>query len=144
MCILKRRKIRPFITAKANPFLVYINTFAGTGANGQSAYVTFSFANSTGFDAFIPVKVIMPSNASANPVISYSRSTDGGATYETALTIGAIVSNAAGTFGGATLITDLILRDPGQYLVQVLVGGGSSATWSVQFGATIQLITAYA
>lgn len=124
----------------ANPFFAYISTYAGKLGSGQSAYVTFSFANTQGFDAFIPIKVITPASVSAGAEVYVFRSTDGGASYETELSIGQAFSRA----NSSTQVKDLILRDPGQYLVAVLVGGGSSATWSVDFASTVQLITAFA
>lgn len=73
------------------------------------------------------------------------RSTDGGATYETFLDAPLGMVFQKGTNAASnTQIKDLILRDPGQYLITVQTGGGAASTWSVDFGATIAMVSAYA
>lgn len=121
-----------------NPVQCFINTFSGKGANGQSSFITFSFSNTSGFDAEVPIKILGPASVSAGAEVYLHRSQDGGANYETERTPAAAFTRA----GGATQIKTAIIPN-GQFLVSVLVGGGSSATWSVDFGATCRLITAY-
>lgn len=133
----------------ANPFFVYLSTFAGKGSVLQSAFITFSFANSTGFEANIAIKILNPNtaNISAGAEVYVMRSTDAGATYETQpdAPLGIAYSRPG---AAATQIKDLVLRDPGMYLIAVLPGGGantlSGTLWSVDFAATVQLVSAYA
>jgi len=128
------------------PQIVYISTFSASGGAGQSntANLAFSFTNS-GFEAFIPVKVLNPAtnNLSGGCIVYAQRSTDGGATYESIPDaplglIFALPTNAQ------TQTKDLILRDPGVYQITVVTGFGCAATWSVAFGATIMQVSAYA
>ena len=116
----------------------FISTYAGTGANGQSAFISFTFVNTSGFDAEIPVTVKTPASVSAGCEVYVHRSTDGGASWASEKTPGMFFARAASSTQTGTL-----LLPNGQFLVSVLVGGGSSATWSVQFAATARLITAY-
>ncbi len=119
---------------------VFISTYPGKSGSPQSSYVTFSFSNTAGFDAWIPIQVNYPAANSAGTEVYVYRSTDGGATYETQGTLGMVFDRVA----SATAKRDLVLRDPGMYLVSVLAGGsGSAATFSVDFGATIELTTAF-
>lgn len=117
----------------------YISTFSGTGANGQSAFVTFSIANTAGFDLEVPVEIRTPASVSAGAEVWVYRSQDGGANYSTERTrLGLAFQRAA----SSTQI-DTLRLDNGQFLVSVLVGGGSSATWSVRFAVTARLVSAY-
>ena len=120
------------------PQQAYISTFAGTGSAGRSAFVTFSWSNTSGYDAEIPVTVKTPVNNSAGAEIYFVRSTDGGATYMTEKTPALFFVRAS-----SSTQTNTLLLQNGQFLVAVLTGGGSSATFSVQFAATARLITAY-
>lgn len=122
----------------ANPVITNIDTYSASVAKTQSEYATFSYAITAGFEALIPVEVVNPSNVSAGAEVYVHPSQDGGASYDTE---GSIVS-AFNRSGGATQIKSFRLRT-GIYQIRVLVGGGSSATWSVGFAATAQEITAY-
>lgn len=117
----------------------FISTYSKTGASGQSSFVTFSFANTGGFDAHIPIQIIYPTNNSAGSEVTVFRSTDGGATYETQGTIQLIFQRVS----NATHKRVLLLRDPGIYLITVLGGGAAASTFSYNFGATIELTSAY-
>lgn len=127
------------------PYFVYLSTYPGKAASGQSAYATFSFSNTAGFEAWIPIKIWSPNtaNLSAGAEVYVCRSTDGGASYETVADapLGAAFSKPA---AAAIQLKDVLLRDPGMYLISILVGGGSASTWSIDFGATIAQISAYA
>jgi hypothetical protein len=128
----------------ANPIQAYINTFNGTGGQNESNVLTFSFAITAAFEAWIPIRVLYPNTTgiSAGAEVYTYRSTDGGATYET-------VKNFASFFPKPTAASQIDKRDiqlfTGQYLVAVQVGGNGAAawgTWSVEFG-TAWVITAY-
>ncbi len=127
-----------------NSIFAYISTYSANLKQQKSAFATFSFSNTAGFQATIPIKVTSPSTASISSAIEvyYYRSADGGASFETEANVGLVfptlhTSNVAKT-------ADLVLPDPGIYLISVLPGGGGGGTWSVDFGQTIQLVTAYA
>jgi hypothetical protein len=126
-------------TVVTNRQQAFISTYAGSGASAQSAFATFSFANTAGFDAFIPIKIIYPTNNSAGSEITVFRSMDGGVTYETSGTLLLAFPRLA----NATHVKMLVIRDPGIYLVSVLGGGAAASTFSYNFGATIELTTAY-
>lgn len=129
--------------ATVNPVVTFLSTYAGKGPVAQSTFITFSFCNTAGYDAWLPVKILSPAtaNISAGAEVSYFRSNDGGVSFETERTVG-LVFDRPGL--SATQLRDLTLVEPGMYLIAVMVGGGSAATWSVDFGATIPLITSYA
>jgi hypothetical protein len=125
------------------PFQAFVGTFVGLGGTNQSTFVTFSFANTAGFDAFVPVRIGVPATTSIScgAEVTLYRTTDGGLTWETA-------GSPASVFPRPTAASQVQRRDilipTGQFLVSVQVGGGSaSVTWSVDFG-TAWVITAYA
>lgn len=124
--------------ATVNPVQSFLSTYVASGASGQSLYVTFSFAITANFEAQIPVLMVTPAGVTAGAEVYVFRTADGGATYETELSIAGVFSRS----GSATQRKDINVTT-GQYLVSVLVGGGSSATWSVGLG-TAWVITAYA
>jgi hypothetical protein len=125
----------------ANPWIVPVGLYVANGFSSWSSYVTFSFVNTAGFDAYINCKIITPTNVSASPQIFVFQSTDGGNTYSNVLnSIGAVFAATP----SVTQVVTLKLRDPGIYLIAFLGGGGNSAaTFSYAF-ETAQLISAYA
>jgi hypothetical protein len=73
-----------------------------------------------------PIQVRFPTNVSAGPQISVYRSLDGGLTFDTVAIQPLGINRQSG--GVATISLKL---ETGQYAVQVLSGGGSSATWTI-------------
>jgi hypothetical protein len=129
----------------ANPIQAFVTSFSVKTGAQQSGNLTFSFAMTAGFEAWIPVRILYPATTgiSAGAEVSIYRSTDGGNSYET-------VPNytLSSFFPKPTAASQTDRRDvqvyPGQYLVSVQVGGGSAAgTWSVEFATTVWVITAY-
>lgn len=124
----------------ANPFVVPVGTFVGGAGAAQSGNVTFSFYNTAGFDAFVPIQITNPNtgNVSAGAEVTIYRSGDNGTTWETQGVFGATFARPTAAQvqrAGITLST-------GQYLIAVQVGGGVASTWTAQV-LTAQLITAY-
>lgn len=126
----------------ANPFVVQVGTFVGGAGSAQSGNVTFSFYNTAGFDAFVPIQITnaATNTLSAGAEVVVYRSSDNGTTWETE-------GNTGTTFSRPSAASQVQRRSvtlsTGQYLVAVQVGGGQTTTWTVQM-LTAQLITAYA
>lgn len=120
-----------------NPVQAFNATYNATIVNTQSAYCTFSFAITQEFEAFVMYEVQTPTNVSASPEITAFRSTDGGNTWETDGTFKGVFPAV-----GASTHKKTINLETGQYLVQILTGGGSAATWTVS-AQTAYVITAY-
>ena len=124
-----------------NTVMVLVGTYVGGGGAAQSAWVTFSFANTQGFEAFIPIVITNPNTNfhSAGAEVTVYRSTDAGATYET----DGILAQG---FPRPTVASQVQRRDivlgPGIYLISVMVGGGLTTTYTAEM-QTAQLITAY-
>lgn len=125
----------------ATPFQAFVGTYVGGAGATQSTFVTFSFANTAGFDAYIPIVITSPgtTSISAGAEVTLYRTTDGGATWETDGTMSAV-------FAKPTTASQVQRRDvyvgTGQFLISVQVGGGTSSTWTAQV-QTAWLITAY-
>lgn len=111
----------------ANPILTWGSTIqAGVGI-GQSSSFTFTIHLTQAWQVVCPVIVRFPTNVSAGPQINVYRSMDGGATFDTIAIQPLGISRQSG--GSQQMSLKL---ETGQYAVQVLSGGGSSATWTVQ------------
>ncbi len=126
----------------ANPIQAFVGTYVGGGGTSGSTFVTFSFANTAGFDCWVPVIVTSPgtTSISAGAEVTIYRTTDGGTTWETVGSVGAV-------FPKPTAASQVQRRDvyltTGQYLIGVMVGGGTSSTWTAQIG-TAWVVSAYA
>lgn len=124
------------------PFQATVGTYVGGAGAAQSGFVTFSFVNTAGFDAFAEVKITNPGTTaiSAGAEVVLYRTTDNGTTWETE-------GSPASIFQKPTVASQLQRRDvlipTGQFLVSVQVGGGSATTWTAQFGTAV-VVTAYA
>lgn len=122
--------------AVATPVETWAATIqAGVGI-GQSASFTFTVNITQAWEIRIPINILFPTNVSAGPQINAYRSTDGGVTFDT------VPLQPLGfprQSGGNERVT--LRLETGQYAVQVLSGGGSSATWTVQVN-TQEIITA--
>lgn len=125
----------------ANPFQAFVGTYVGGAGAAQSGVVTFSFANTAGFDAWVPIVITSPgtTSISAGGEVTVYRSTDGGVTWETEGTFTAFFSRP--TVASQVQRRDVLLST-GQYLVGVQIGGGVASTWTAQ-QQTAWLITAY-
>jgi len=119
------------------PIQAFLDTFNGVGGTLQSGSVTFSFGITAEFEAWVPIRVLTPANVSAGAEVYIYRSNDGGATFETE-------GNFAGAFpldNSANMVKNIHV-ETGQYLIEVMVGGGSSASYSAA-QETAYVITAY-
>ncbi len=126
----------------SNPVQVFVGTYVGGGGAAQSGVVTFSFANTGGFEVYLPIKMTMAATntLSAGAEVTLYRTADGGTTWET-------VGNLAWVFPRPTAASQVQIQDvfipTGQFLVGVQVGGGQTTTWTAQT-LTAWQITAYA
>jgi hypothetical protein len=111
----------------ATPGLTFAATLsAGIGLN-QSQNFTFTVHITQAWQTVVPVIVRFPTNVSAGPQISVYRSTDGGTTFDSIpLQPLGYARQSGGSAQGS------IKLETGQYAIQVLTGGGSSATWTIQ------------
>lgn len=125
----------------SNPVQVFVGTYVGGAGVAQSSFQTFSFANTQGFDTYVPVTITCPgtNTISAGAEVTFYRTTDGGTTWETVGTIGLAFPKP--TAASQVQRQDLFLGT-GQFLVSVMVGGGVASTWTAQVGTAWQ-ITAY-
>ena len=125
----------------ANAVQAFVNVGQITGSLTQSVWATFTFANTAGFEAQIPVEFAMTGDFSTSPEIHVFRSTDGGATFETQGSVyGVIRDDTLAT--GRTIRKDITL-DNGWYQIRVMTGSSAVATYTVAL-TTAELITAYA
>ena len=122
-----------------NPVQAFNNTYNGAGAGVQSGWVTFSFAITQEFEAFVMYEVVTPNTYSA-PAEAYAyRTVDGGNEWET-----------DGTFKGSFPLTanathrKTLNLETGQYLIAVMVGDtrANNVTCSVA-QLTAYVVTAY-
>jgi len=130
----------------ANPVLAWINTFVAGEGGTQSGFVSFSFAFSQEFQAKVPIEVALPNscNFSFAPEVWVFDSTDGGASYETDEqgTLEAVFQ-ADGIATARVMRKNIILNQPGTYIVAVQVGSHQVQSFSAGLG-TAEMITAYA
>jgi len=120
-----------------NPVQAFLDTFNSTGGVLQSQSITFSFGITQEFEAWIPIKVLTPAAVSAGAEVYTYRSNDGGNTFETE-------GNFVGAFpldNSATMIKNIHV-ETGQYLIEVMVSGGSAGSYSAAMD-TAYVITAY-
>lgn len=114
----------------ANPIKTWAATIqAGVGI-GNSGSFTFTINLTQAWQVAVPVIVRPPANVSAGPQINVYRSQDGGNSFDTVpiQPLGLVRMNSSqAAFQQASL-----KLETGQYAIQVLVGGGSTATWTVQ------------
>lgn len=126
----------------ANPYQAFVGTYVGGAGVAQSGFVTFSFANTAGFDCYVPIKITCPGTTtlSAGAEVMLYRSADGGITWETEGVLGT-------AFPRPTVATEtrrrMLYMNTGQFLISIQVGGGCTSTWTAQI-ETAWLITAYA
>ncbi|HSZ58557.1 MAG TPA: hypothetical protein VK797_23015 [Tepidisphaeraceae bacterium] len=99
---------------------------AGIGI-GQSSSFTFTVNITQAWQIKIPIIVQFPTNVSAGPQVFAYRSTDGGNTFDTQPLQPLGLPRQSGGLQQVSL-----RLETGQYAVQVLSGGGSVATWTVQ------------
>lgn len=125
----------------SNPVQVFVGTYVGGGGTSCSTFLTFSFANTQGFDTYIPVTITNPGTTtmSAGAEVTIYRTTDGGTTWETVGSIGTAFPKP--TAANQVQRQDIYVST-GQYLISVMVGGGTSSTCTAQVGTAWQ-ITAY-
>lgn len=117
----------------------FVSTYRGALAGGVCANMTFSFAITAGYDAFVPVVIKTSHQMSFSPEVWVYRSADGGASWESAgegtlSTVFPLNTAAADKTAG---ISRCIALTTGQYLVRVITGSGTAATY------TVSLETAY-
>lgn len=125
----------------ANPVLVIVGTYVGGRGVAQSQFATFSFVNTGGFEAYVPIEVLNPgtTSISAGAEVTIYRSTDGGTNYETDGTVGVVFSKPT---AASQRQRNAVILGIGQFLIAVQVGGGSAATWSASLG-TAEVVSAF-
>lgn len=111
----------------ANPVETWAATLNAGVAVGNSGSMTFTVHLTQGWAIRIPINVLFPTNVSAGPQANVYRSTDGGANFDTVPLAPVGLPRQSGTSAKFSL-----KLETGQYAVQVMVGGGSTATWTVQ------------
>jgi hypothetical protein len=111
----------------ATPVETWTATISAGIGIGQSASFIFTVNITQAWQIKVPVIVRFPTNVSAGPQFNVYRSMDGGTTFDTVplQPIGLPLQS-----GGAQQAS--IKLETGQYAIQVLSGGGSAATWTVQ------------
>lgn len=126
----------------ANPYQAFVGTFVGGAGAAQSQFVTFSFANTANFDAYVPIVITNPATTSISAAaeVSLYRTADGGATWETEGFLGTVFNRP--TVAGQVQRRHVYIPT-GQFLISVMVGGGATTTFSVQV-QTAWVISAYA
>jgi len=124
----------------SNPVQAFVTTYNASLAGGVSAELTFSFAITQEFEAFIPIEVHVSANLSYGAEVRWFQSGDGGASWETVGAIGTVFD----ILGGAAEHTKRqgFKLPTGQYLIQVITGGGTDATYTVSL-QTAWVISAY-
>ena len=122
--------------ATAIPVETWAATLVSGVGIGQSQSYTFTVNITQAWEVRIPVQVFFPTNVSQGPQINAYRSTDGGVTFDTVPLQPLGLPRQSGTSNRISL-----RLETGQYAVQVLSGGGSAATWTIQVN-TQELITA--
>lgn len=119
----------------ATPVLTWVATISAGIGIGQSSNFTFTVHITQAWQTILPVIVRFPTNVSAGPQISVYRSADGGVTFDSvALQPFGFARQSGGFQQGSVKL------ETGQYCIQVLSGGGSAATWTVQV-LTQQVLT---
>src|SRR6476646_7694221 len=122
--------------ASATPIETWAATLTAGVAINQSSSFTFTVNITQAWEIRIPVEVFFPTNVSAGPQINAYRSTDGGVTFDT------VPLQPLGfprQSGGSERLS--LRLETGQYAIQVLAGGGSTATWTIRV-LTQEIITA--
>lgn len=127
----------------ANPVQAYVSTYVASLGAGQSGWATFSFCNTVGFDAEVPVEFALASAFSFSPTITAWRSTDGGASWESANQGTLLGVFAAPPTQTAQTLRKVVILENGQYLIGVMAGSHQNQSFSVKLG-TVRLISAYA
>ncbi len=89
--------------------------------------MTFTVNITQAWQVKVPINVLFPTNVSAGPQFNVYRSMDGGVAFDTVPLQPYGLPRQSGGNQRAS-----IKMETGQYAVQVLVGGGSTATWTVQ------------
>jgi hypothetical protein len=123
----------------ATPVITWAATIQAGVAIGQSGSFTFTVNLTQAWQYKIPIQIFFPTNVSAGPQINVYRSTDGGVSYDSVPLQPLGLPRQSGTSQRISL-----KLETGQYVVQVLVGGGpgtGAQTWSVNVN-TQELITA--
>lgn len=129
----------------ANPYVALVSTYVGwANLTTQSASMTFSFAITAGFEAWVPITLYTTAQLSIGGTVRVYRSTDNGATWETIGGVAAAFNGATAAAAALTQRQDVNLGT-GIYLVSVLAPtqGVSTAPITAQLG-TAFVISAYA
>lgn len=123
-----------------NPIIAWIATLQAGTAVAQSGSITVTFHMTQGFEAHIPFVVTIPNTTglSAGAQAILYESTDGGVTFETQGTVIA----AFPTTPINTVAIKVGKLTTGQYVLRLMVGGGTATTFSAQV-LTGMVITAY-
>ena len=118
-----------------NSIVAYVATVHAGSNIATSAYITFSFQLTAGFEAWVPIRCVTTANVSAGAEVYVWRSMDGGANWETLATLAEVFPRASSTNAQKG-----IRLDTGQYLIGVLTGGPNGVTVMME---TAWVVTAY-
>lgn len=125
-------------TVVGTPVETWAATLNAGVAVGNSSSMTFTVNITQAWQIKVPLAVLFPTNVSAGPQVNVYRSMDGGANFDTVpLQPVGLPRQSGGTAKFS------IKMETGQYAVQVLAGGGSTATWTIQV-LTQEITTAIA
>ena len=124
----------------ANRVLTRVSTFVGGAGAAQSGFVTFSFANTAGFESLIPVRITNPgtTSISAGAEVTVFRTADG-TVWESAGNLAQVFARP--TAASQVQIRDVQLLDAGRFIIAVNVGGGAASTWTAEV-LTAEVVTA--
>jgi len=109
----------------SNPVIAWTASIMAGSAVNQSSSLTATVNITAGWEVQVPVACRF-SNVSADPVISFYRSTDGGANYDNTPMSAFSINRVSSGTGRLTISLPI-----GQYAIQMLNSGPNTATFQV-------------
>lgn len=125
--------------AIATPSVAYVATVEDGKALPQTGTYTFQINIPSAWQIIIPIEVTAPNTAnnSSGPLIYIFRSADGGTVFDTV----ALQSVGLSRPTAAQKQQFSFKLETGNYLIDVVMGGGQASTWSIRV-LTQQVLTA--